>query len=578
MTPSRFSSIDAPIKVVIWDLDETFWNGTLSEGGITAYADHIAMVRTLVDRGIMCAICSKNDFDTARAKLEELGIWDAFVFSHIDWTPKGQAVQSILARMGLRDENALFLDDNALNLEEVKFFSPRIACVDATGSTDGSAADLTGLLDLPQLQGKPDPDHSRLEQYRVLEAKESDLKAGDLSNEEFLRQSDIKVRLVTDFDDHMDRVLELINRTNQLNFTKERVTTEEQKQSLIETLRIPGIHAGLVEVRDRYGDYGMVGFFCIRMRFDGTTVHHFAFSCRTLNMGVEQWVWDHLGRPAFDVLGPVANALDTPQTVDWITHVDDFGASGDAATDRHLCLVGGCDLQQVSFYCGSQRDEFVNKPDDDGIIVRYDDAGFVLNPRDPALKNNYVLRNIVGHTLEEMEALDASLASSDIIILSMLFAFLTNNMFTYEAQGQTDRYLTTLPPKRLSGLVRNPQMAIRMLRTLHHLKLDQDAHLDLIQKCFEKAASTMKPGARLFILGTTSSQGAQAARSSEPRAAYNAMCRTFCEATPGAFFIDVDALIPAEEFFDSDHYTRKGYFKIAQFINANAAADQVDAT
>ena len=50
------------------------------------------------------------------------------------------------------------------------------------------------------------------------------------------------------------------------------------------------------------------------------------------------------------------------------------------------------------------------------------------------------------------------------IILSMLFAFLTPNLFTYESQGEVDRYLTTLPPKRLTGLVRNPQMAIRMLR------------------------------------------------------------------------------------------------------------------
>ena len=230
-------------------------------------------------------------------------------------------------------------------------------------------------------------------------------------------------------------------------------------------------------------------------------------------------------------------------------------------------LVGGCDLQQVSFYCGARRDEFVNKPDDNGIIIRYDDAGFFLNPRDKSMANHWVLRNVVGHTLAEMEALDASLASSDVIILSMLFAFLTPNLFTYESQGEVDRYLTTLPPKRLTGLVRNPQMAIRMLRTLHHLRLDEESHLALVRRCFEKAAMAMRPDATLFILGTSDSFGPQAERSGPQRAAYNRMCREFCNAHDRAYFIDVDAMIPREEFVDSDHYTRKGYFRIASFIN-----------
>lgn len=570
MSDARFQDVTRDIKVVIWDLDETFWNGTLSEGGITPVQAHIDMVRELVDRGIMCSICSKNDFETAKASLVELGIWDRFVFPHIDWSPKGQAVQSILTRMQLRDENALFLDDNHMNLQEVKFFSPGIACVDATGSTDGAQADLTGLLDLPQLKGKADSDHSRLQQYRVLETKESDQKEGNLSNEDFLRQSGIKVRVITDFDDRMDRVHELINRTNQLNFTKHRVNTPEEKAELDRILRVPGVHAGLVQVQDRYGDYGIVGFFCVHKRFNGTNVHHFAFSCRTLNMGIEQWVWQHLERPEFPVVGPVSSALDTPANVDWISQVDDFDAEATRVSDRRLCLVGGCDLQQVSFYCGSQRDEYVNKPDDNGLIVRYDDAGFFLNPRDKSLANNWVLKNIVGHSLDDMLGLDESLGRADVTILSLLFAFITHNLFTFEAQGEPDRYLATLPPKRLGTLVRDPQTAMRMLRTLHHLRLEDAAHLDMIRQCFERARTLMRPEASLFILGCSATFGPQAERTGDKRVAYNAMCRAFCDSHPNTHFIDVDQLVPREEFVDSDHYTRKGYFALADFINSHA--------
>lgn len=74
MADDRFSTVTKDIKVVIWDLDETFWNGTLSEGGITPVQAHIDLVKALVDRGIMCSICSKNDYEQAKAKLTELGI------------------------------------------------------------------------------------------------------------------------------------------------------------------------------------------------------------------------------------------------------------------------------------------------------------------------------------------------------------------------------------------------------------------------------------------------------------------------------------------------------------------------
>ncbi|WP_182912827.1 HAD-IIIC family phosphatase [Paracoccus onubensis] len=566
MSDPRFAIIDKDVKVVIWDLDETFWNGTLSEGDITPVQAHIDLVHTLVDRGIMCSICSKNDFEQAKAELVRLGVWDKFVFPHIEWSPKGQAVRSILERMQLRDENALFLDDNHLNLEEVKYFSPRIACLDATGSTDGSQSDLSGLAGLPQLRGKDDRDHARLQQYRVLETKEQAQISGNLSNEEFLRQSDIQIKIIADFEDRMDRVYELINRTNQLNFTKQRVTTDEQKAELQELLRIPGVHAGLIHVRDKYGDYGLVGFFCLRRRFNGTVVHHFAFSCRTLNMGVEQWVWNHLERPEFEIAKPVANSLDIPAEVGWIRQVDEFG---DAAANAggQLCLVGGCDLQQVSFYCGSERDEFVNKPDDDGLIVRYDDAGFFLNPREQRIANHWALNHVAGHNLAEMEALDKSLKASDVIILSMFFAFLTKNLFTYGFPDETDRYLLTIPPKRLFGLVRQPKTAIQMLNHLHHLDLDEAQRLNLVRRSFEKTIGLMRPDAKLFILGAAEQIGEQAARTSGARAVYNTMCREFCEAHPGAIFIDVEKLVPAEEFVDSDHYTRKGYFKIANFIN-----------
>ena len=72
--------IDNKVKLVIWDLDETFWRGTLAEEGMTLIEENAGKVRELSRRGIVNSICSKNDYDRVKAKLWSLGIWDYFVF------------------------------------------------------------------------------------------------------------------------------------------------------------------------------------------------------------------------------------------------------------------------------------------------------------------------------------------------------------------------------------------------------------------------------------------------------------------------------------------------------------------
>jgi FkbH-like protein len=561
MTTDLAAQITAQVKLVIWDLDETFWRGTLSEEGITRVQSHIDMVRTLVDRGIMCSICSKNDFDTARAALEEMGIWDMFVFPSIQWAAKGQAIATMLSQMGLRDENTVFLDDNHLNLQEAQFFSPKIMVVDA------AKHDVTGLLDLPQFKGKDDSDHSRLEQYKVMQNKQALQAETGLSNVDFLRQSGIRIKIITDIENHMDRVLEVINRTNQLNFTKVRANTAEEREALNKLLAVSGMHAGLVHVQDRYGDYGIVGFFCVRTKFSGTTVHHLAFSCRTLNMGVEQWVWEYLNKPEFEAVKPVANPIQTFDKIDWITEVTDFETDVNALEQKRLCLVGGCDLLQVSFYCGTNRDEFVNKQDENGMLVRYDDVGFFINPRAPDLRHNKALKNFVGHDYSDLIALDKSLASADLILLSLYFSVPSDNLFTFGGHEFGGKYWATIPPRRMKKLMEVPDTAMRFAKEMFHRRLPLEERLALTRKALERASSLRNPHAPLFVLGAATVHGQQAERTMSIRLPFNDMCRSFCDATPNAHFVDVDKLLLPEEFADSDHYTRTGYFKIAEFVN-----------
>ena len=82
-------SIDVQkIKLVIWDLDDTFWSGTLSEGGITLINKNVELAQKLIDKGIMNSICSKNTFEEVKKELDKYQLWDLFVFPSIDWTAK----------------------------------------------------------------------------------------------------------------------------------------------------------------------------------------------------------------------------------------------------------------------------------------------------------------------------------------------------------------------------------------------------------------------------------------------------------------------------------------------------------
>ena len=119
------------IKLVIWDLDDTFWKGTISEGSVEIPPKHRELLVQLTDIGIVNSICSKNDFQSTMTYLEENGLAEYFVFPSINWMPKGQRVKKLIEDMQLRPANVLFLDDNPSNLGEVEHFCSGISVFQA---------------------------------------------------------------------------------------------------------------------------------------------------------------------------------------------------------------------------------------------------------------------------------------------------------------------------------------------------------------------------------------------------------------------------------------------------------------
>lgn len=337
-----------PIRLVIWDLDDTYWNGTLSEGGIRYRRDCHDTVVELAKRGIVSSICSKNHESDVREILEREGIWDKFVFPSINWEPKGPRLANLVEAVQLRPASILLIDDNPMNRAEAQHFAPGIQVADETIIPE--------LLDSPLCRGKDDSELTRLAQYRLLERRHADEKAAGADTTDFLRASNIRISIEHDLGPHYDRAIELINRTNQLNFSKTRLSEgiQEARAELREILSNYRTQAGIVRVRDNYGDYGYCGLYIVRSGGAGQRLLQFCFSCRILNMGVETWLYRHLGRPALKVAGEVlADVKRDTRPIDWITvelpEVQQTAEHARMPLD-YVYARGGCDLHAVSHY------------------------------------------------------------------------------------------------------------------------------------------------------------------------------------------------------------------------------------
>ncbi len=274
------------IKLVIWDLDETIWDGSLVEDGTVRPRQNIIDIIKNLDRiGIINSICSKNNFDETKQYLEELGIWDLFVFPVIEFTPKGMAIKSIIESTQLRAANVLFVDDNIGNINEARFY--------CDGILTGDANDVE-LVKLLSASINVDGNNSRLGQYKILEEKANKRKNFS-ENTDFLKSSNITVCIVRNPNDLIfrERVIELANRSNQLNYTKSRFTNDSFDNEFSETNSMY-LHHGVVFVYDNFGYYGLVGFYSFDERRDHRKLDHFFFSCRILNMDVTNAVYSYL--------------------------------------------------------------------------------------------------------------------------------------------------------------------------------------------------------------------------------------------------------------------------------------------
>ncbi|HWQ75200.1 MAG TPA: HAD-IIIC family phosphatase [Syntrophomonas sp.] len=265
------------VKCLVWDLDNTLWEGTLLEDSDVKLKPGMREILEELDRrGILLSIASKNDHSDAVAKLRHLGVEEYFIYPQINWNSKAQSVKSIAEGINIGIDALAFIDDQSFEREDVKFSCPEVLTIDA--------ADYQKLTEMEEIMPRFITEDSRKRRLMYLSdlQRKSDEGAFEGSNEEFLATLDMKLTIAPVQEGDLERVEELTLRTNQLNSTGFTYDFDELA-SFITSEKHTFLIAGL---DDKYGTYGKIGLVLLEETEGAIEIKLLLMSCRVMTRGI----------------------------------------------------------------------------------------------------------------------------------------------------------------------------------------------------------------------------------------------------------------------------------------------------
>lgn len=267
------------VKCVAWDLDNTLWQGVIGDAGadgVTENPELLTLIRELDARGILQTIVSKNDYDTAWRKIESLGLQEFFLYPAIHWGPKSQSLRSIADRLNINIDTFAVIDDSEFERSEISSALPQVRVFDPTVGLKLLQQD---AFDVPVTAESS----SRRQMYRT-ESVRQQIQAGWRGDfEDFLRSCELKLVIRQPGLQEQQRCLELLQRSNQFN-----LSGRKYDSGSFQRLMQSGEHECYsLEVSDRFGTYGIVGFAAFLMTENGAMLVDFVLSCRVAQKQIE---------------------------------------------------------------------------------------------------------------------------------------------------------------------------------------------------------------------------------------------------------------------------------------------------
>ncbi len=275
------------VKCVIVDLDNTMWKGVIRDLGVENIEISIDRERfrwnvlsILYARGILIGVISKNDpyLETdIRNFIKQYLDGIEFVCFKLNWKDKWENLLEVQEQLNIGLDSFAFIDDSQFEREQMKAMLADVRVYDENIFEQ--------LLYLPEFQPEFITEESKKRTMFYIQENQRKQVQGTLIKDEFLQQCQFSIKIEKMQPYQVDRVTELIQRTNQLNTSIRRYT----KEQIVSFWRDQNCDIFAVSVCDKFGDYGLVGV-CIGFRKDDVyEIDTLLFSCRVMSKGVEDY-------------------------------------------------------------------------------------------------------------------------------------------------------------------------------------------------------------------------------------------------------------------------------------------------
>jgi FkbH-like protein len=283
-------------KALVVDLDNTLWGGIIGEEGLTgikigpdypgaAFVDLQRAILDLYHRGILLAVCSKNNSGDAMEALEKhphmLLRPHHFSALRINWNDKARNLREIAADLNIGVDALAFLDDNPQERERVGRELPEVYVIDLSGNPV-EFADVLRQCPVFERLSLSIEDRER-PSYYVQERQRKSLEEQAGSLEDFYRSLQMEVEIAQVDPDSLARVAQLTQKTNQFNLTTGRYT----EQQIAELMGNPDWRVYSLRAFDKFGDSGVVGVAMTQMSGEATEIVNFLISCRVIGRTIE---------------------------------------------------------------------------------------------------------------------------------------------------------------------------------------------------------------------------------------------------------------------------------------------------
>ena len=291
-----------PYKVIVLDCDNTLWDGVCGEvgpQGINLSEPYkklqLFMLQQLKSGKILC-LCSKNvqeDVDRVFSERSDMILKEKdIVSSKINWEPKSQNISKLSEELNLGLDSFIFVDDNPVECAEVRANCPEVLTLNLPETPEEITTCLQHSWPFDFLKSTSE-DQQRTKLYKD-NLKRSSYEDKSSSLKEFIEGLNLNISIRNAEPEEISRVSQLTYRTNQFNFTTIRRSEEEIKK----LLKTEEFTCKVCRVKDRFGDYGLVGTLLYQTLSDRVIIDSFMLSCRVLGRGVEHELLKSVGEAA----------------------------------------------------------------------------------------------------------------------------------------------------------------------------------------------------------------------------------------------------------------------------------------